>query len=362
MTGIRVALVGTGHIAEAAHLPAFAAEAARTELVAAVDLDRGRAEDFAARHGIPAAYGDLQAMLDRERPDLVVLCSPPAAHLDAVLSSLAAGAWVWLEKPPVLSLAEFDRIEEAERAGGPYVSVIFQHRFGSAARRLVRQVRAGDLGQPLVAQSVTAWYRPDAYYAVPWRGRWDTEGGGTTLGHGIHQMDLMLAVLGPWAEVQAMAGRLQRDIEVEDVSTALVRFESGALATVVNSALSLREESYLRFDFADATVELRHLYGYGDADWTYTPPRPVPPGEADVPSSHTAQLPYLLDAMERGERPPLSGPAGRESLELVTALYRAAFTGTPTRRADLTPDDPFYHRLHGDVPGWAPAPAAPRGN
>lgn len=361
MAGFRVALVGTGHIAEVAHLPAFAAESARTELVAAVDIDADRAAAFAARHGIPAAYGDLDRMLDRERPDLVVLCSPPAAHLDAVLRSLAAGAWVWLEKPPVLSLAEFDRIERAEQVGGPYVSVIFQHRFGSAARRLVREVAAGDLGQPLVAQSVTTWHRPDAYYAVPWRGRWDTEGGGTTLGHGIHQMDLMLAVLGPWTEVQAMAGRLQRDIEVEDVSTALIRFESGALATVVNSALSLREESYLRFDFAEASVELRHLYGYGDADWTYTPPRPVPPGEPEVRSSHTAQLPFLLDAMERGERPPLSGPQGRASLELVTALYRAAFTGRPTRPADLTPDDPFHHHLHGNTPGWAPVPAASRG-
>ncbi|WP_042406702.1 Gfo/Idh/MocA family protein [Streptacidiphilus carbonis] len=354
MTRFRVAVVGTGHIAEEAHLPAFAAEAGRTELVAAVDIDAERADSFAVRHGIPAAYTDLDAMLRRERPDLVVLCSPPAAHLDAALSSLRSGAWVWLEKPPFLSLAEFDLVEAAERQGGPYASVIFQQRSGSGLRRLVRQLDSGELGRPLVAQAVTTWYRSPEYYAVPWRGRWDTEGGGTTLGHGIHQMDLLLAVLGPWAEVRAMAARLERDMDVEDVSTALVRFESGALATVVNSALSRREESYLRFDFSEASVELRHLYGYGDADWTYTPERLRAVDGAEVRSSHTALLPGLLDAMDRKERPPLSGRnGGREALELVTALYQAAFTGATVRPTDLLPDNPFYQRLHGGVPEWA---------
>ena len=48
------------------------------------------------------------------------------------------------------------------------------------------------------------------------------------MGHGIHQMDLLLHLLGDWSEVRAMAGRLVHDVESEDVSTALVRFESGA--------------------------------------------------------------------------------------------------------------------------------------
>jgi predicted dehydrogenase len=118
----------------------------------------------------------------------------------------------------------------------------------------------------------------------------------------------------------------------------------------VNSVLSPREESYLRFDFTGGTVELTHLYGYDNSNWRYTPtPDTVgvwdPPD--NVPSSHAAQLPHLLDAMARGERPPVSGQAGRQTLELVTAIYRSAFTGQPVRREQLGPDDPFYHRLDG---------------
>jgi predicted dehydrogenase len=150
----------------------------------------------------------------------------------------------------------------------------------------------------------------------------------------------------------------------------MVRFASGAMASVVNSVLSPREESYLRFDFTDASVELRHLYGYRDADWTFTPAPHVAParvaawspavatgtagGSADVPSSHGAQLAALLDCYERGERPATSGVGGRQTLELITGLYKSALTGRTVLRGELRPEDPFYRRLHGDTPGWAP--------
>ena len=353
---LRVALVGTGGIAENAHLPALRSLGDRVTVVAALDTDPARLADFTARHGIPAARSDLAELLERDKPDLVHLCTPPAAHADDAIRCLEAGAWVLIEKPPARSLAEYDRITAAEGASsGPYASVVFQHRFGSAGLRLARLARAGTLGKPLVAQCVTAWYRDHAYYEVPWRGRWDTEGGGPTMGHGIHQMDLMLAVLGEWDEVRAMTGTLDRAVETEDVSAAVVRFASGAIATVLNSVLSPREASYLRFDFAKASVEVRHLYGYGDQDWTFTPaPGPVnASAEAwqatgpDIPSSHQAQLPHLVDAWEQGRRPPLSGADGRATLELATAIYRSAATGLPVRRADLGPHDPFYHRLDG---------------
>lgn len=344
---VRVAIVGTGGIAGSCHIPALAAQAHRAEVVAAVDVDEGRVKAFCAEYAVPAAYTSLEEMLEAERPDLVHICTPPFLHAAQVVACLRAGAWVWCEKPLCLSLAEYDAIAAAEGAAGPYSSVVFQHRFGSGARHLRELVAGGALGRPLVALCTTTWFRDHDYFAVPWRGKWDTEGGGPTMGHGIHQMDLMLSVLGEWEEVRAMAGRLDRDTEAEDVSMAIVRFANGAMASVVNSLLSRREESYLRFDFADATVELSHLYGYRNADWTSTSPL-WQPGE-DVPSSHTAQLADLLDAFERGERPPVSGPEARGTLELVAGLYASAFTGRPVTRAELTPDSPFHHQMNGGM-------------
>ncbi|GAA3022874.1 Gfo/Idh/MocA family oxidoreductase [Streptosporangium longisporum] len=342
---IRAAVVGTGGIAGICHLPALRSQAHRVRPVAAVDVDEARVKAFCAEHSVEGAYTSLEEMLEAERPDLVHLCTPPHLHAAQAVACLEAGAWVWIEKPACLSLAEHDLITAAEGAGR--ASVVSQHRFGSGARHL--RALAPELGRPLVALCVTTWYRDDAYYEVPWRGRWETEGGGPTMGHGIHQMDLMLSVLGDWTEIRAMTGTLERRIETEDVSMATVRFDSGAMASVVNSVLSRREESYLRFDYTEATVELRHLYGYRNADWSSTSALWNPP--EDLPSSHEAQLAELLDAYERGGPPPMGGADGRRALELITGLYASAATGRPVLRADLVPGHPFYDRLDGR--GWS---------
>jgi predicted dehydrogenase len=375
---IRTAVVGTGGIATACHLPAIAAHATRAEIVAAVDLDPGRlaafrqaaedlAKDLGTDLGKATGYTDLDAMLAAERPDLVIIGTPPGLHRAQTTAALNAGAWAWCEKPLCLSLAEFDAIAAAEREGGPYATVVAQHRYGSGAVHARALLASGELGRPRVAHCQTTWYRDTAYFEVPWRGRWVTEGGGPTMGHGIHQADLLLHLLGDWTEIRAMAARLVHRVESEDVATALVRFEGGAVGTVVNSLLSPDEVSRIRIDCDEATVELTHLYGHRNEDWRYTP-RPGLDDEQrvarwrtpaqDVPSSHTAQLDGILTAIREGTRPPGGGPDARRTLEFNAALYKSAFTGRPVRAGEIAEGDPFYAAMHGDHPDWAPAPTA----
>ena len=376
-TPVRAAVVGTGGIIAGAHLPALRAHADRVRLVGAVDVDESRLADFLGEAGEGVSgYPGVTEMLAAQQPDLVLIGTPPSLHAEQARAALRAGAWVLCEKPLCLSLAEYDSIaaEEGDEgpsgsggAGarrGPYASVVFQHRYGSGGAHARELLRSGELGRPLVAHCQTTWHRDEAYYSVPWRGRWATEGGGPTMGHGIHQMDLLLHLLGEWSEIRAMAGRLVHDVESEDVSSALVRFENGAMATVVNSVLSPDEVSRIRIDCTDATVELTHLYGYGNDDWAYTPaPHARSQAErtthwrtpaADVPSSHAAQLGGFLDAMEKGERPPGSGPDARRTLEFLAALYKSAFTAKPVHQGEITPQDPFYKAMHGEHPDWAP--------
>jgi predicted dehydrogenase len=352
---IRAAIIGAGAIAKN-HVNALRQAGEKVELLAAADIDPARVEQFTSDHAIPYAFTDVEAMLRTMQPRIVTIATPPGTHADLCIQSMEAGAWVLCEKPLCASLAEFDQITEAERRTGNFTSSVFQWRFGSGGQHLKRLIEQGVMGKPLVCNCLITWYRTPEYYAVPWRGKWATELGGTSMGHGIHAMDFVLWLLGEWTEVRAMIGTLDRDIEVEDVSMASVRFANGAMANMTNSALSPRESSYLRFDFQQATVELTHLYSYRNADWRYSG---LPKGEnaeqvaqwgmigEDVPSSHVGQLAAFLDAMEQGVRPPVSGRDVRGTLEFLAAFFKSGMTGVAVQRGSITPDDPWYHRMEG---------------
>ncbi len=354
---IKVAVIGTGGIANA-HMTGYGEAGDRVEVTAAMDVDAERVKDFAQRHKIPGVYTNLAELLEKERPALVSICTPPGTHYDLSVQCLEGGAWVLCEKPLCASLEQLDGLAAAEERTGRYCASIYQWRFGSAGQHLHRLVEQGALGRPLVGICNTLWHRGTDYYAVPWRGKFATEIGGPTLGHGIHAMDFFLWQMGPWKEVRAMIGTLDRDIETEDISMALVKFESGAMGSIINTVLCPRQESYIRWDFQKATVEVKGLYGYKNENWSYTPlPALKDEPEArlweqlqtDLPSSHGAQIAHLLGAMKEQRRPAASGAEARQTLEFITCLYKSALTGRPVERGSIRKDEPFYRHVAGPL-------------
>jgi predicted dehydrogenase len=354
MAPIKVAIAGTGSIARA-HIAALRALRSEATVVAVTDIDANRSRAFAGEYGIAASYGTLAELLAAARPGLVHVCTPPGSHAELALSCLQAGSSVLVEKPPTLSLAELATLTQAQGQDGPWFGTVFQHRFGSGARRLRKLISGGALGRPLLAVCHTTWFRGQDYFDVPWRGRWDTEGGGPTMGHGIHQMDLLTYLLGEWTEVSGVVRRQARRMETEDLSLAHVTFASGAAASVVNSVLSPREESYLRLDFEKVTVELTHLYGYNDESWTITP---APGMEAEVrqawsageygkASGHAAQIAAVLAALRERAAPPVTAADALTTMSLIAGIYASAFLSRPIAPGDLGPESPFYHRMNG---------------
>ncbi|HZL02941.1 MAG TPA: Gfo/Idh/MocA family oxidoreductase [Cellulomonas sp.] len=354
-TPLRAAIVGTGGVAHL-HAQAIALDP-RVELVAVSNRSAERREAFADTYAVPARYATHTELLEAERLDLVILCTPPDLHRRQTLDAYAAGVNVLCEKPPALSLAELDDMQEAADAAGLAFAIVFQQRTGTAAAHVKRLLDSGALGRPLLAQCQTLWLRGDAYYGVDWRGTWAGEGGGTTLGHGIHQMDLLAHLLGDWAEVDARLWRIARDIEMEDASTAVIRFANGVVATAVSSVLSPRETSVVRLDTELATIEVEHLYGHAGHNWRITPARDVPEEVAatwafpvdDEPSGHTPLVRAVVDALWTGQPMPDLVTHARRPLELVTAIYASATHGGPVTPASLATDERFRTSLVADV-------------
>jgi predicted dehydrogenase len=373
---LRVGIVGCGTIARA-HALSYQNNA-RVELVGVVDVDPVRAAGFAEHYGT-TAYGSCRELVDRQ-PDLVSVATPPGNHTEVAVELLESGCSVLLEKPPTTTLADMDVLAAAEKASSGSIYVVFQHRHGSGARRAHHLLRSGALGTPRFAVCETLWYRPDSYFLPEWRGNWAGEGGGPTLGHGIHQIDLLLHLMGSWETVDARAARIARPVEFEDVSLAIVIFDSGAAGMVVTSLLSPQELSRIRIDTTGGTLEVNHVYGYSDADWSWTPaadaataaslghdpglasadnlgnPRPAVSDDVwaasaglDLPSNHAAQIDQLVDDMLAGRRHDTTLASSRPTMEFITALYASSIERETVHRQDLTPSDRFYHSLNGGL-------------
>jgi predicted dehydrogenase len=246
---------------------------------------------------------------------------------------------------------------DAATAADRAFAVVFQQRTGTAAGHVKRLLDSGALGRALFATCNTLWYRDAEYYSVPWRGRWDTEGGGTTLSHGIHQIDLLAYLLGDWSQASAQLWRQARDVQTEDVSTGTILFESGTVASVSTSVVSPRETSSLRIDTERATIEVDHLYGHDRTHWRITPAASVTAEEAASwefpddasPSGHDALLDSVYASLLSGAPLPAVATEPARALEIVTAFYASARLGGVIDRESVQTDPALRGTLEAPV-------------
>jgi predicted dehydrogenase len=233
---IRVGLVGCGFIA-AIHSRALRALAAAglvdAAVVATCDRDRGRAEAFARAHGAEVVTDDLGRLLDAV--DAVYVCTPTAAHLEAVEAAAAAGVAVFCEKPLAPSLPEAAAVADAVARAGVAAQVGLVLRTSPAYGALADLVGSGRLGRP---QAVV--FRDDQYfptqgqYGSSWRADVAVAGGGTLIEHSIHDLDVLAWILGEATTVTARTANFAGHPGIEDVAVATLGFASGATASLVS--------------------------------------------------------------------------------------------------------------------------------
>jgi predicted dehydrogenase len=150
----------------------------------------------------------------------------------------------------VSSVREVDELARAEAASGRRVMPIFQYRFGHGLQKLKLLVEEGVAGKAYLATVETAWRRRPEYYAVPWRGRWATERGGTLLSHAIHTHDMLCYVLGPPRRVFAYTTTRVNAVEVEDCAAIALEMADGSMASLGVTLGSAQEISRHRFSFS----------------------------------------------------------------------------------------------------------------
>ena len=348
---IRVAIVGTGNIANA-HIQAYLQFPERCHIAYLVDIVPEKARRMREKYGLDAeVFDDHQALLPLRDIDLVDVCTPPYVHAQISINCLRSGKNVVCEKPMAASLEECDQMLRARDESGKKLSIIAQNRFRQPISNLKALLDSGLAGPVRCAQVDSFWWRGHCYYDLWWRGTWEKEGGGCTLNHAVHHIDMLLWMMGlPQRVTSVLANTAHDNAEVEDLSVSILQYP-GALAQLTASVVHHGEEQQLVFQCEKAKLAAPFScyaslsMGNGFPQRNEALEKEIADFAAALPTiryeGHTGQLENVLTALEQNTPVAIGGEDGRRTIELITAVYKAGATGQ-TVTLPLAEDDPFY--------------------
>lgn len=338
---VRYGIVGCGHIAKK-HVAAISATDG-AELVAVCDTDPKRLVPY-AKDGV-RGYTDSEQLLEDNAVDVVSVCTPSGLHAELAIRAAEAGKHVLVEKPIAMNLDEADRMIDAAEKNGVLLSVVHPNRFRPAVTELRRRMEEGSFGTIGHANATVRWNRNQAYYdQAPWRGTRAMDGG-VLMNQAIHNLDLLLWLMGDVEEVASYQATRIRRIEAEDTSVSVLRFKSGALG-VIEAAVTVYprnlEESLSIFGEKGTAViggpTANWIKTWQFADLTEeeikTTIARVEKDPYGVPG-HQCIIEDMTEAVRTGRRPRITGEDGRRALELVIACNLSAETGRPVRLDSL---------------------------
>jgi len=342
---IGFALVGCGMIARF-HARAIA-EIPGTRVAALVSRSPGSAAKLIEETGMPhcPSFATVEEAVTAPGVDVVVITTPSGAHLEPAVAAAAAGKHVVVEKPLEITGPRCDRIIEACEKHSVKLCTIFPSRFADSNLALKAAVDAGKFGRLTLGEASNKWYRSQAYYDDGgWKGTLALDGGGALMNQAIHNVDLLLWMMGPATHVCGLTATLAHErIEVEDTAVAAIRFASGALGMLVGTtsvhpgypkqiaihgdkgSAVIEQEDVLKWDFTPATpeddaVKARFAAKVGASGGAADP-------KAISHEGHRRQLADFVDAIRSNRAPKVDGREGKRAVDLICAVYESNRTG-----------------------------------
>ena len=177
----------------------------------------------------------------------VQTCALPIyLHVPVSEYCAAQGCNVFCEKPVALNTRQGQEFVEFEAAHPDvHMGICLQNRFNESVEMLKDIIDSGEYGKVTGAKGIVPWARPKSYYDVkPWRGKWETAGGGCMINQSVHTLDLLYFLCGPIKALRATVGQvLDYGIEVEDSVTASLDFANGARGLFVATVANYKNES-----------------------------------------------------------------------------------------------------------------------
>ena len=321
----RVAVLGTGAIAQVVHLPVLSTLDG-VRIHALCDQDRPRAQAIASRFGVPnVPRGDEEVFGDAE-VDGVIICTPNHLHEAQAIAALDAGKHVLVEKPLALTPEGAERVIAAAQRAGRTLMVALNNRYRPDAIALRPFVKGGELGTPFFVKA--GWLNRKMRVLRPtWRHRRATAGGGALMDLGLQVIDLSLWMLdNPRVERVVAQAHPGESMEVED-SAAVMLFVEGGLTVSVEvtwSYLHQRDRHYFQVLGTHGSGSLPPLTVFKEVEHGLLDVSPqIAPGRENIYTASYRQELQLFAAAGRGEQEVELPRDQVELMRLIGLAYRS---------------------------------------
>jgi len=297
--------------------------------------------------GIPTCpvFATVEEAVRAAGVDAAIITTPSGAHLEPATIAAAAGKHVVVEKPLEITGPRCQQIIDACDRAKVRLCTIFPSRFGDANATLKAAVEAGKFGRLTLGETTCKWWRTQQYYDEGgWKGTQALDGGGAMMNQAIHNVDLLLWMMGSAAMVSGFTATLAHErIEVEDTAVAVIRFKSGALGVIQTAtsvhpgypktiavhgdkgSAAIEQDDVLRWDFipetdADKVVKARFASKVSASGGSADP-------KAISHEGHRRQLADFVEAVRSNRPPKVDGKEGKKAVDLICAIYKSNRTG-----------------------------------
>lgn len=334
---INFAILGCGRIAKRHAELLGTGQIKGARLVAVCDIQQDRADAFGAKYGV-AAFQSIDDMLARQDIDVVSILTPSGMHAEHAITVAGARKHVVVEKPMALTMADANAMIEACDASGVRLFVVKQNRFNVPVVKAREALDAGRFGQLVLGTVRVRWCRDQSYYDHDsWRGTW-AQDGGVLSNQASHHVDMLSWFMGDVESVHARGITALAKIEAEDTAVATIKFRSGALGIVeATSATRPKDmEGSLSVLGSGGSVEIAGFSVNKIRTWQFMEPMS---SDADMMEKysvnppnvygfgHQAYYEHVVDCFANGTEALVDGHQGRQSLELIMALYESIASG-----------------------------------
>ena len=325
MRRVRYAVVGLGHIAQVAVLPAFAHARRNSELVGVVSGDAAKRKAMTKRYALAVAgsYDDYDRIL--QDVDAVYIALPNSMHAEFTIRAAKAGVHVLCEKPLAVTAAECRRMIAACRTAGVKLMVAYRLHFETLNLSAIDMARSGRLGE--------LKYFNSSFSMRVRRGDIRTReayGGGTLYDIGVYCINAARNLFRAepthaWATTGSSGASFLA--EVDETTVATLRFPGGRLATFVTS-FNAADVASFRLVGTKGDVSLDPAYEYAEGlELTATIDGRVRRRSTGKRDQFAAELLHFSDCILKDRSPEPSGEEGLQDVRIVEALYRSARTG-----------------------------------